>query len=1427
MFNGSKMSVSSFFGESLSDVIFARKPKVDKIEELAETILNSSKFIATEERRNIIGQLVSNRFNVDAINFTRFRNRLKDGLWVLWRKGWLYGEEDVRDVYFSESDSNYIAEFNNPLEELKELLRSAKIAKRENEQSIREMSKSLGEAEKSITSLQSRIMAASEKGNTDIINDLTKQLRRNNLLVEDLKSQIDDLRGENKGLLSRISVLNGNIKSAEKEIQETTKTARIQELETALKKLKEKQQDPKNKLNLSLTKQIKEKSEELDKLQREKATTKRAVRMSEDVVEIVDEVDGEKVKRMNKISDELLQKRINDKIKRRQNLSVDKVAKLKGEVLETPVDLRQKRLDLTSAKIAETEQQVEALSASGDQSVNVKSKPLFKYKELKDKIRSKQPLTIEEQTFYDVEKEFRLNLTDYNSTQDEDGKITKIATAFEKYEGLKKKNPQGLTDTEQQLIDIVEDYREGLKSIEGSNATTNLDVAQKRLDHLKRKKSLLEKEALPEKFYKEVVKTRLEQTAQTSKNVDAGINYYIDQSDFGRVYLEKRLEYLAKSYEEQEKKHILKRMAQVFQLGTGEDEIIIGEDGKVKNKTLQTKIQEYFEQNRLTYFPNTGEMRGFGDNYNVLGAEGLVAGKRQVFDSEGNLSEKRAIPALNKFRPGGGNYYKDLGTIGKKQKSFISREARLIDYYRDLIYGEAPKTAENILNREKGRKDSEPIELKPEEQKALGLVSKDTITVKTLKRYVGQRKTTREYIDKKGVRQKYNVIDGVDVKKEVLDNILKKYNITTDKKKDEKLQITSAEARSLGVTNRNLSYNALRRHVDGLQMDYFSGKAARIVRTELAAANHLGRLNYIVENDDIGLVRWVVDKEHIFRRAVCERINKKDVIFKNSVITHGMGCVGRSLGQSIGVGKKLSGIYRTVDVLTQPTLMIPLHPYCMCEVRPLKKNELDGVLLGVTGKPTLSQLQKVGAGTVTAATIASRDAIAEEENAGNPLGTFLTISAGVILTTVAAIYAYKMAFSNKQVAQKIIKEVDDNIPRKTTSIDAPKLPVANRQDLQKAVKDSLVIDEMLKDTQLPEQTPLKIPLPVLENNRELVELQLSTFRHAQESAEALKYGVAHYDELSDQTKRSLLNIDLPERLNVSSELEDYVKPQKSYLEQVLEEGRVAKVKLETDMRQGIVLLPPPNRKEIEAVEKQIKEFVDEKGRGYRYYDNWIKRINEKYEGLYADLPTRKDVTTYTKQQQRELTKRLKDFEKQVERFDNSFFKKMDIENFDLTAYLETLEADGADLTPNMRKFIENRGFLQANIIGDDLITMSQNAKYINKIKLPNYKSLFKPDGKRKVSNLTMEGLENKEDVLREIQTLINDENKNLNKKQIKYLAKKYNTTTLNDFVQSKRLKPTEEERVKINTLLQEEIKHIKNAEFSRYQKKWAMFGSPR
>jgi predicted nucleic-acid-binding protein len=128
--------------------------------------------------------------------------------------------------------------------------------------------------------------------------------------------------------------------------------------------------------------------------------------------------------------------------------------------------------------------------------------------------------------------------------------------------------------------------------------------------------------------------------------------------------------------------------------------------------------------------------------------------------------------------------------------------------------------------------------------------------------------------------------------------------------------------------------------------------------------------------------------------------------------------------------------------------------------------------------------------------------------------------------------------------------------------------------------------------------------------------------------------------------------------------------------------------------------------------------------------------------------------------------------------------------------------------------------------------MAENAKYTNKIKLPDYESLFKPDGKRKVRNLTMEGLENKEHVLREIQTLIDDPNKKLTKKQIQYLAQKYNATSLDDFIQSARLKPTPEQQEIINNLLQEEMRRIKTAEFTqasftRFQKKWAMFGSPR
>jgi hypothetical protein len=101
------------------------------------------------------------------------------------------------------------------------------------------------------------------------------------------------------------------------------------------------------------------------------------------------------------------------------------------------------------------------------------------------------------------------------------------------------------------------------------------------------------------------------------------------------------------------------------------------------------------------------------------------------------------------------------------------------------------------------------------------------------------------------------------------------------------------------------------------------GRIGRLARTELGAAYNLGRLEAYL-NNGIQYVRWDVDPEHFARGVVCELCNYRS--------------------------KFNGGIYPITEILNDPRLHLPVHPYCLCVLRPLNDTQAETGLLTKIGK---------------------------------------------------------------------------------------------------------------------------------------------------------------------------------------------------------------------------------------------------------------------------------------------------------------------------------------------------------------------------------------------------------------------------------------------------------------------------------------------
>lgn len=117
-------------------------------------------------------------------------------------------------------------------------------------------------------------------------------------------------------------------------------------------------------------------------------------------------------------------------------------------------------------------------------------------------------------------------------------------------------------------------------------------------------------------------------------------------------------------------------------------------------------------------------------------------------------------------------------------------------------------------------------------------------------------------------------------------------------------------------------YEDVRKSMGGKISD---GRLRNIVKTEVVAAYNMGRLHQMFTSDT-KFVRWVNDVENRTEGKVCQI------------------CTIRAMGTSESLRKfagkeSLSGIYTIEDAFTNRQLAIPSHPSCLCSYRPINDVE--------------------------------------------------------------------------------------------------------------------------------------------------------------------------------------------------------------------------------------------------------------------------------------------------------------------------------------------------------------------------------------------------------------------------------------------------------------------------------------------------------
>ncbi len=133
-------------------------------------------------------------------------------------------------------------------------------------------------------------------------------------------------------------------------------------------------------------------------------------------------------------------------------------------------------------------------------------------------------------------------------------------------------------------------------------------------------------------------------------------------------------------------------------------------------------------------------------------------------------------------------------------------------------------------------------------------------------------------------------------------------------------------------------------------------KIRRIVETEVVAAFNMGRLHSLYANN-VKFVRWVNDVENRRSGKVCNI------------------CTIRAKGTSeklrkLNLKESLSGVYTLEEALTDRQLAVPSHPHCYCVLRPLTRDEenqlvaMGGALVKDSVAETAAAVTAIGGATV-------------------------------------------------------------------------------------------------------------------------------------------------------------------------------------------------------------------------------------------------------------------------------------------------------------------------------------------------------------------------------------------------------------------------------------------------------------------------------
>lgn len=104
-------------------------------------------------------------------------------------------------------------------------------------------------------------------------------------------------------------------------------------------------------------------------------------------------------------------------------------------------------------------------------------------------------------------------------------------------------------------------------------------------------------------------------------------------------------------------------------------------------------------------------------------------------------------------------------------------------------------------------------------------------------------------------------------------------------------------------------------------------QARRIVETEVVAAYHMGRLHALYREGK-RFVRWINSESHEKQNKVCLMCT-----------TRALG-TSKKL-RDLKIKESLSGVYTLEEIMTDRQLAIPLHVHCACFIRPLTKDEED------------------------------------------------------------------------------------------------------------------------------------------------------------------------------------------------------------------------------------------------------------------------------------------------------------------------------------------------------------------------------------------------------------------------------------------------------------------------------------------------------